>query len=147
MLAMKILESKRRKYVIITIAGLLSILLIAAAAIIFPIYRDPLGKTSSEKISLRTFIALGDSVSSGYGLPGYSASPEGGHTSLLFAKLEREGHVDEYHNFAISGFTTADLLELLRNMGGEELLLFECPCHLVKHRRQQYSRSFFGVPS
>jgi len=121
---MRILETKKRRIVIIAIAGLLSTVLIAGAAIIFPIYRVSLDKTPLEDTPLRGFIALGDSVSSGYGLPGYSASPDGGHTSLLFAKLEREGYVDEYHNFAVSGFTTSDLLEMLRNMGNEELLPF-----------------------
>jgi len=121
---MRIFKSNRQRYVIIAIAGLLLIFIMAGIAIVFPIYRIPLDKTSIEEASLRTFIALGDSVSSGYGLPGYSASPEGGHTSILFVKLEQEGHVDEYHNFAASGFTTTNLLEMLRNVGSEELLLF-----------------------
>ena len=121
---MGILETRGRKRAITAVGGVLSIVLIAGIAIVFPIYRAPQSETLLEEISPHVFIALGDSVSSGYGLPGYPASPEGGHTSLLFAKLEREGHVDEYHNFATSGFTTTDLLEMLRDMDDEELLLF-----------------------
>jgi len=70
------------------------------------------------------YIALGDSVSSGYGLTGYPEAPQGGHASLFFEKLEQAGYVDEYHNFATSGFTTTDLLEQLNNMSSEEIHLF-----------------------
>ena len=70
------------------------------------------------------YIALGDSVSSGYGLPGYADSPEGNHTSVFFEKLQKAGFVDEYHNMAVSGFTTSMLLEMLNDMSSEELKLF-----------------------
>ena len=109
---------KKKRYIIIAITGLLSIFLIAV--IFFFVYRP-----APDKIPPHIFIALGDSVSSGYGLPGYADSPEGSHTSLFFAKLEREGYVDEYHNFATSGFTTTDLLEMLHNINDEELRLFQ----------------------
>ena len=71
------------------------------------------------------FIALGDSVSSGYGLPGYADSPEGNHSSVFFEKLEKAGFVDEYHNMAVSGFTTTMLLEMLNDMGRDKLNLFQ----------------------
>ena len=70
------------------------------------------------------YIALGDSVSSGYGLPGYPASPEGGHSTKFFEKLKQRGFVDEYHNMAVSGFTTTKLLEKLNNLSSAELKLF-----------------------
>jgi len=67
---------------------------------------------------------LGDSISSGYGLPGYTKAPEGTYTTLFFEKLYQKGYVDEYHNFAASGFTTTDLLEQLNNKTDEEKRLF-----------------------
>jgi len=70
------------------------------------------------------YIALGDSVSSGFGLPGYKSSPQGKHTSFFFEKLKNEGFVDEYHNMAVSGFTTSTLLKMLNNLGSDELELF-----------------------
>jgi len=70
------------------------------------------------------YIALGDSVSSGYGLPGYIASPQGKHPSLFFEKLKNRGFADSYHNFAITGYTTTNLLNLLNNTGSDEKMLF-----------------------
>ena len=113
--------SKGQEYILIAATGLVSTLLIAGTLIMFPVYRPSLPDEASPHI----FIALGDSVSSGYGLIGYGTSPEGRHTSLFFTKLEQEGHVDEYHNFATSGFTTTDLLGMLHGMDTEELLLFQ----------------------
>jgi len=72
----------------------------------------------------RYYIALGDSVSSGYGLNGYPASPEGRHPSVFFARLKSEGVVDEHRNMAASGLTTTSLLEQLNNMSGDELRRF-----------------------
>jgi len=113
-------RSKRRGYAWIAATGLVSILLIVGSIIMFSVFRPSLPNENSPRI----FIALGDSVSSGYGLLGYGASPEGVHTSLFFAKLEQEGHVNEYHNFATSGFTTSDLLGMLHGMAAEQLPLF-----------------------
>ena len=70
------------------------------------------------------YIALGDSVSSGYGLQGYPASPQGSHPSIFFEKLKEQGFVDQYHNMAVSGFTTTMLLEKLNNMNADDLMLF-----------------------
>ena len=73
----------------------------------------------------RVYIALGDSVSSGSGLDGYPASPAERHTTIFFEKLKNKGYVDEYHNKAVSGFTTTMLLEKLHNMNSDELMLFQ----------------------
>ena len=70
------------------------------------------------------YIALGDSVSSGYGLTGYGAAPEGLHSELFFEMLKNDGYVDEYHNMAASGYTTAMLLESLSALDADELKLF-----------------------
>jgi len=102
---------------------------IAAAGLLFALAMAGAGAASAfnpQETQPRVYIALGDSVSSGYGLAGYGfvTPPEGRHTSLFYAKLERAGAANEYHNFATSGFTTADVLEMLRGMGSEELWLF-----------------------
>ena len=70
----------------------------------------------------RGFIALGDSVSSGYGLSGYQISYEGIHATILFERLS--DYVDSKRNFAVSGFTTTDLLDLLQNLNDEDLACF-----------------------
>jgi len=67
----------------------------------------------------RTFIALGDSVPSGFGLTGYRYDSGGSYPSLLFEKLYREGYVDEFINMAVSGFTTTMLLEHLNSLDAE----------------------------
>jgi len=69
----------------------------------------------------RFYIALGDSIPSGYGLPGYIQYPEGRHTAIFFDKLYEAGHIDEYWNKAISGFTTSMLLAQLHGLSGDEL--------------------------
>ena len=71
------------------------------------------------------YIALGDSVSSGYGLPGYIASPQGKHPSIFFENLKNMGFADSYHNMAITGFTTTNLLNLLNNTGSDKKMLFQ----------------------
>ncbi|MCL1997582.1 MAG: SGNH/GDSL hydrolase family protein [Turicibacter sp.] len=71
--------------------------------------------------SAHIYIALGDSVSSGYG---FEDNPENRHTYLFFEKLQQAGYADEYYNFATSGFTTADVLEMLNDMDNEEIRLF-----------------------
>lgn len=77
----------------------------------------------------RYFIALGDSISSGFGLPGYSPGAnqellEGRHTSLLFEKMIYGGLVDEYLNKAVSGLDTSGLLGMLTNMDDDALQKF-----------------------
>jgi len=110
----KTLDSKRIKKTKITIAILAALLMIAS--IIWAVL------LSQPKPHI--YIALGDSIPSGYGLDGYSDSPEGVYTIIFFELLENAGYVDEYHNMARSGSTTTDLLESLREMNDEELLLF-----------------------
>lgn len=61
------------------------------------------------------YIALGDSVSEGFGI----WSPEDRHTSVFFELLKEQGLANEYVNLAVSGFTTTDLLQLLN--GPEEI--------------------------
>ena len=70
------------------------------------------------------YIALGDSVPSGYGLDVSAASSEGIYPSIFFEKLKSEGVVDEYYNMASNGFTTNMLLELLNNMDSDQVRLF-----------------------
>ena len=68
----------------------------------------------------RYYIALGDSVSAGYGL----TAPDNSHPSKFFAMLKDEGYVDDYVNMAADGFTTAMLLNFLNNMENEKLRIF-----------------------
>lgn len=58
----------------------------------------------------KTYIALGDSVSAGFGV-----EPGECHVSVFFEKLHEEKLLDEYHNLAQNGFTSAMLLEALQN--------------------------------
>jgi len=69
--------------------------------------------------SASIYIALGDSVSSGYGV-----LSETRYTSLLFEKIKKDGYVDEYYNMAQNGFTTSDLLNMLNNLDKKELRKF-----------------------
>jgi lysophospholipase L1-like esterase len=62
------------------------------------------------------YVALGDSVSEGFGL--WEAA--GRHTTLFFERLRDEGVVNEYLNLAVSGHTTGDLLGLLGGLGRSE---------------------------
>jgi len=80
--------------------------------------------TLATRIEPHIYIALGDSISSGYGLDGYDEAPEGKHPTVFFEMLENAGYADEYHNMAQSGFTTTDLLTQLEEMSEEQLLLF-----------------------
>ena len=82
-----------------------------------------------EAASPRYFIALGDSISSGFGLPGYSPRGnrdflENRHTSVLFEKMKYEGFVDKYLNMAISGLDTPGLLWQLTNLDEEAMEQF-----------------------
>ena len=85
---------------------------------------------SQQQEETRYFVALGDSVSSGFGLYGYSPPYtqnyplEGRHTSLFFEYLRELGLVDDYVNLATSGHTTTDLLEFLRTADQETLRQF-----------------------
>ena len=96
---------------------------------VFVIVSSPLmARGRSEAVSVdapHIYIALGDSVSSGYGLTGYPALPEGNYPSLFFERLEYDGFVDEYHNMATSGFTTTMLLGMLNNISNDELMFFQ----------------------
>jgi len=58
------------------------------------------------------YIALGDSVSEGFGI----WSPQDRHTAIFFEMLKTQGYANEYVNMAVSGFTTTDLLSLLHNL-------------------------------
>jgi len=65
----------------------------------------------------RYYIALGDSVSAGYGL----TLPDESHTTIFFTLLKNEGYVDKYVNMAVDGFTTTTLLEFLENLDNDDL--------------------------
>jgi lysophospholipase L1-like esterase len=64
----------------------------------------------------RIYAAFGDSVSAGYGL----VRTEDRHTSVLYDMLAEKGIVNEYINMAVSGYTTAMVLELLNDLGSDE---------------------------
>jgi len=64
----------------------------------------------------RYYIALGDSVSAGYGL-----KQEESHPAIFFDLLKNDGYVDNYANMAVSGYTTTMLLEYLNNLSSDEL--------------------------
>jgi lysophospholipase L1-like esterase len=68
----------------------------------------------------RLYIALGDSVSTGF-----STAPEDRNTTLFFEMLKAEGYVDAYINMAVDGYTSADLLRRLNNMSVEESARFK----------------------
>lgn len=63
------------------------------------------------------YIALGDSVSEGFGI--WSQADR--HTAVFFEMLEDLGLANEYVNLAVSGFTTTDLLALLHGLNSYEL--------------------------
>ena len=65
----------------------------------------------------RYYIALGDSVSAGYGL----TLPDESHSALFFTLLKNEGYVDNYVNMAVDGFTTTTLLGFLENLDNGDL--------------------------
>ena len=112
----------KQKYARTIVLGLISIILfITVCANLNP--SQPAESCFLEDIP-HVYIALGDSVSSGFGLPGYKTSPEAGHVSLFFEKLKDEGFVDEYHNMAVSGFTSTTLLNMLNNMENDKVNLF-----------------------
>lgn len=78
---------------------------------------EPEEEDPEPEIPRLVYIALGDSVSEGFGI--WSTSDR--HTSVFFEKLYAQGFANEYVNMAVSGFTTTDLLELLRGLDPYEL--------------------------
>jgi len=72
--------------------------------------------TSSCQNLPRNYVALGDSVSFGYGLSIHEES----YPALFFELLKEEGYVDNYINMAVNGFTTTLLLEYLNNLDVEK---------------------------
>jgi len=69
----------------------------------------------------RYYIALGDSVSAGYGL----TSPEESHPAVFFNLIKNDDYIDDYINMSVSGFTTSMLLEYLNNFDAEELRIIK----------------------
>ena len=78
---------------------------------------------SGDESEPHIYIALGDSVPSGYGL----VSPTERYTYIFYEILRKEGYteVDEEINMAVEGYTTTMLLELLKGMTNEQLKLFK----------------------
>jgi len=70
------------------------------------------------------FVAIGDSVTSGYGLNLDTSRPPGSHSTMLFEDLKEAGLVYEYMNLATAGHTTSDLINKLNNLTDEELEFF-----------------------
>ncbi|MCL2364768.1 MAG: SGNH/GDSL hydrolase family protein [Defluviitaleaceae bacterium] len=66
------------------------------------------------------YIALGDSVSEGYGI----WTMANRHTAVFFEMLRTQGYANEYVNMATSGFTTADLLRRLNGLDDYALEYF-----------------------
>lgn len=112
---MSIFGSKGEKYAKMAFIAILVVVAIGATILIVRAVSRP---------STHIYIALGDSVASGYGLIGYVGEPEGRYTSLFFEKLELLGDITEYHNFATSGYTTTDVLEFLHGLDSDEVRLF-----------------------
>ena len=67
------------------------------------------------------YIALGDSVSAGYG----ARSLDEMHTSIFFELLKNDGHANEYVNMAVNGLTTSALLSLLDASDEHDLVIFQ----------------------
>ena len=85
--------------------------------------------TFQKRTTANIYIAIGDSVASGYGLPlNEEDIPEGRYTALFFEKLKSDGHVKKYHNMAQNGFTTTDVLDMLNSLDKKELKLFRKAC-------------------
>ena len=94
-----------------------SLLLIIISLTLFFLLRKPYASV---------YIALGDSVASGYGLPTNNQDiPEGRYTYLFFEKIKKDGHVKKYHNMARNGYTTTDVLDMLENLNRKELRRFK----------------------
>ena len=67
------------------------------------------------------YIALGDSVSAGYGVRLLDEI----HTSIFFEMLKNERYANEYINMAVNGFTTSALLSLLTSADEHEVSNFQ----------------------
>ncbi|MCL2759365.1 MAG: SGNH/GDSL hydrolase family protein [Treponema sp.] len=76
---------------------------------------------SSCSESPRYYVALGDSVSAGFGL----IPEEESYPAVLYGLLENDGFVDDYFNMAVSGYTTTMLLDYLNNFNDEELKILK----------------------
>jgi len=73
------------------------------------------------------YIALGDSVSSGFGLAGYGiygVEMHERHSTIFFNELRSNNLAELYVNAAVSGYTTTDVLSLLHNANSELLEYF-----------------------
>ncbi|MCL1863783.1 MAG: SGNH/GDSL hydrolase family protein [Defluviitaleaceae bacterium] len=77
-------------------------------------------------VERKIYIALGDSVSEGFGI--WSEADR--HTSVFFEMLREQGFVNEYVNMAVSGHTTADLLAILHGLSSQEYENFRC-AHVI----------------
>jgi Lysophospholipase L1 and related esterases len=66
------------------------------------------------------YIALGDSIPSGYGLE-FSEESYPAVFYNLIKDNDYTNYVDEYFNMAVSGYTTTNLLEMFDNMDREQL--------------------------
>ena len=67
------------------------------------------------------YVALGDSVASGYGLN----SPEDSYPSIFFNLLKNNRQVSNYENMAVNGFTTTMLLDFLVSIDIEKKHIIE----------------------
>jgi len=67
------------------------------------------------------FVALGDSVGSGFGLD----FPEESYPALLFNLLKNEQYLNNYVNRAVDGHTTTMVLDYLNNIDAEEKHIYE----------------------
>jgi lysophospholipase L1-like esterase len=68
----------------------------------------------------RVFIALGDSVATGFGIPLNER-----YTSVFYETLKEDDYVDEYVNYAVNGFTSTRLLNLLQGMNKSDYANFK----------------------
>jgi lysophospholipase L1-like esterase len=67
------------------------------------------------------YVALGDSVGSGFGLDSHEES----YPAVFFNLLKNEEHVNNFVNMSIDGFTTTMLLDYLNNIDAEGKRIFE----------------------
>jgi len=80
-------------------------------------YDDEYEELPEVEVPRLVYIALGDSVSEGYGV--WAAADR--HSSLFFAMLQEREIANEYVNLAVSGHTTGDLLLLFNGLGYADL--------------------------
>lgn len=88
-----------------------SCLFVLAVAVPLAAYAEP---------EPRVFIAIGDSVSAGFGVDSGDR-----YTALLFDKLQESDYVNKYVNMGVDGFTASMLLAQLNGLDEESLSLFE----------------------